>query len=109
IGCSTISTFGALPGSTLTFWNWLMKPGGGSICTVWVPAAMPRIRDGSRSVRDSPSSFHCVMPGGVTYRSKPVFGSAATVVGDGLTTGAGVGAGCGLDRQLLENRITAMT
>ena len=65
-GDSVISIFGALPSSTVTCLLSLRKPGGGSIATAWVPGAMPRIRDGSLSVRDSPSSFHCVTPAGET-------------------------------------------
>ena len=66
IGDSAISTLGALPCSTVTCSLWLRKPGGGSIWTVWLPGAMPRIRDGRRSVRLSPSSFQLEMPPGVT-------------------------------------------
>ena len=62
-----------LPASTLMGWFWLMKPGGASIETWCWPGEMPRIRDGSLSVRDSPSSRQVVTPPGTTYRSKPVF------------------------------------
>ena len=66
IGWRLISTFGALPSSTTTCWLWLRKPGGGSIWIVCGPAGMLRMRDGSLSVRGSPSSFHWVSPAGET-------------------------------------------
>ena len=66
IGFSAISIFGDLPASTVIGWFWLMKPGGASIETWCGPGEMPRIRDGSLSVRDSPSRRHVVMPPGTT-------------------------------------------